>query len=204
MPQAKTRDCLLIESGLPAISTLPMLQSIISSSDFPSPKLPTTSNTFTDNQINFKSSKWSRQVRHTSLCIFQGPSPHILELGVNSGVLSMFCDIRKQQSATWMATKAQLAKHLLWPVRQVASALATVVFGSMLTRASSIVVATVRGDSKITGTVTFEQATESSPTTITWDITGNDANAERGMHIHQFGDNTNGCTSAGPHCKHTR
>ncbi|MCJ1409880.1 Superoxide dismutase [Cu-Zn] [Ptychographa xylographoides] len=60
-------------------------------------------------------------------------------------------------------------------------------------------VAVVRGDSKVTGTVTFEQSSESSPTTITYDISGNDASAERGMHVHQFGDNTNGCTSAGPH-----
>jgi len=60
-------------------------------------------------------------------------------------------------------------------------------------------VAVLRGDSKITGTVTFEQSSESSATTITWDITGHDPTAERGMHIHQFGDNTNGCTSAGPH-----
>ena len=62
------------------------------------------------------------------------------------------------------------------------------------------VVAVVRGDSKVSGTVTFEQSSESSPTTITYDIAGNDASAERGMHVHQFGDNTNGCTSAGPHC----
>ncbi|KAF3914845.1 hypothetical protein ABW20_dc0104399 [Dactylellina cionopaga] len=60
-------------------------------------------------------------------------------------------------------------------------------------------VAVVRGDSNVTGTVTFEQSSESSPTTITWEISGNDPNAERGMHIHTFGDNTNGCTSAGPH-----
>ncbi|KAJ5653280.1 RNA-induced silencing complexnuclease component Tudor-SN [Penicillium lividum] len=60
-------------------------------------------------------------------------------------------------------------------------------------------VAVIRGDSKIAGTVTFEQTAESAPTTITWNITGHDANAERGFHIHQFGDNTNGCTSAGPH-----
>jgi Cu/Zn superoxide dismutase len=61
-------------------------------------------------------------------------------------------------------------------------------------------VAVLRGDSKVSGIVTFEQSSESSPTTITYDITGNDPNAERGMHVHQFGDNTNGCTSAGPHC----
>ncbi|KAJ5227615.1 Superoxide dismutase, partial [Penicillium citrinum] len=57
----------------------------------------------------------------------------------------------------------------------------------------------VRGDSKITGVVNFEQIDEKSPTTISWHLTGNDANAERGFHIHEFGDNTNGCTSAGPH-----
>lgn len=62
-------------------------------------------------------------------------------------------------------------------------------------------VAQLRGDSKVTGSVTFEQADENSNTTISWNITGSDTNAERGMHVHQFGDNTNGCTSAGPHCE---
>ncbi|KAI9761530.1 MAG: Superoxide dismutase [Cu-Zn] [Candelina submexicana] len=60
-------------------------------------------------------------------------------------------------------------------------------------------VAVLRGDSDVKGTVTFEQESESSPTKVSWNVTGNDSNAERGMHIHQFGDNTNGCTSAGPH-----
>ncbi|KAI0540360.1 superoxide dismutase [Xylaria digitata] len=60
-------------------------------------------------------------------------------------------------------------------------------------------VAVLRGDSKVSGTVTFEQASESEPTTISWDLTGHDPNAKRGFHIHTFGDNTNGCTSAGPH-----
>jgi len=60
-------------------------------------------------------------------------------------------------------------------------------------------VAVLRGDSDVTGTITFVQDSQDSPTTISWEIKGNDANAKRGMHIHQFGDNTNGCTSAGPH-----
>ncbi|KAL8996795.1 MAG: hypothetical protein Q9169_003764 [Polycauliona sp. 2 TL-2023] len=60
-------------------------------------------------------------------------------------------------------------------------------------------VAVLRGDSNVKGTVTFEQASEQSPTTISYDIQGNDPSAKRGIHVHQFGDNTNGCTSAGPH-----
>lgn len=60
-------------------------------------------------------------------------------------------------------------------------------------------VAVLRGDAKVSGVVHFEQEKESDPTKISWEITGNDPNALRGFHIHQFGDNTNGCTSAGPH-----
>lgn len=60
-------------------------------------------------------------------------------------------------------------------------------------------VAVLRGDAKVSGVVHFEQDKESEPTKISWEITGNDPNALRGFHIHQFGDNTNGCTSAGPH-----
>lgn len=62
-------------------------------------------------------------------------------------------------------------------------------------------VAVLRGDSNIKGNVTFEQGSEGAPTTVSWDITGHDASAKRGMHVHAYGDNTNGCTSAGPHCK---
>jgi superoxide dismutase, Cu-Zn family len=62
-------------------------------------------------------------------------------------------------------------------------------------------VCVVRGDSTVKGTITFEQDAEDAPTNVSWDITGMDADALRGMHIHTFGDNTNGCTSAGPHCK---
>ncbi|KAF2721154.1 copper/zinc binding superoxide dismutase [Polychaeton citri CBS 116435] len=60
-------------------------------------------------------------------------------------------------------------------------------------------VAVIRGDSNIKGTVQFEQGSESDATTVTWNISGNDADAQRGMHVHAYGDNTNGCTSAGPH-----
>jgi len=60
-------------------------------------------------------------------------------------------------------------------------------------------VAVLRGDSKVTGTVTFEQTSEASPTTIKYDIRGSDPSAKRGMHVHEFGDNTNGCMSAGSH-----
>ncbi|ODQ67959.1 copper/zinc binding superoxide dismutase [Nadsonia fulvescens var. elongata DSM 6958] len=60
-------------------------------------------------------------------------------------------------------------------------------------------VAVLRGDAGVTGVVNFEQVSENEPTTITYEITGNTANAQRGFHVHEFGDNTNGCVSAGPH-----
>ena len=47
--------------------------------------------------------------------------------------------------------------------------------------------------------MTFEQTSENAPTTITYKITGNDPSAKRGFHVHEFGDNTNGCISAGSH-----
>lgn len=60
-------------------------------------------------------------------------------------------------------------------------------------------VAVIRGEGAISGTVTFEQTSENEPTKISWEISGNTPDALRGFHIHEFGDNTNGCTSAGPH-----
>ncbi|KAF7721961.1 hypothetical protein EC973_003899 [Apophysomyces ossiformis] len=59
-------------------------------------------------------------------------------------------------------------------------------------------VAFIRGDSKVTGTVTFVQESENAPTTIEATITGLTP-GKHGFHVHEFGDNTNGCTSAGAH-----
>ena len=57
---------------------------------------------------------------------------------------------------------------------------------------------------KVNGVVNFLQ--EGDNVKVTGQITGL-APGEHGFHIHQFGDNTDGCTSAGPHynpdsCEH--
>ncbi|KAK4686573.1 superoxide dismutase, Cu-Zn family, partial [Tremellales sp. Uapishka_1] len=60
-------------------------------------------------------------------------------------------------------------------------------------------IAVLKGDSKVSGVITFTQEQEGGPVTVSGDIKNLDANAERGFHIHQFGDNSQGCVSAGPH-----
>ncbi|KAK0188081.1 superoxide dismutase [Armillaria mellea] len=55
------------------------------------------------------------------------------------------------------------------------------------------------GDSKVIGKVTFEQASVDAPVTVSGNLEGLDPSASRGFHIHQSGDLSGGCVSAGPH-----
>uniref|UniRef100_A0A3P9PA62 Superoxide dismutase [Cu-Zn] n=1 Tax=Poecilia reticulata TaxID=8081 RepID=A0A3P9PA62_POERE len=57
-------------------------------------------------------------------------------------------------------------------------------------------VCVLKGAGETTGTVHFEQ--ESAPVKVTGEI-GGLTPGEHGFHVHAFGDNTNGCISAGPH-----
>ncbi|KAL6934974.1 Superoxide dismutase [Cu-Zn] [Hanseniaspora guilliermondii] len=60
-------------------------------------------------------------------------------------------------------------------------------------------VAVLRGDVGVSGIVKFEQSSPNDAVKVFYEITGNSPNALKGFHIHQFGDNSNGCISAGPH-----
>jgi len=62
----------------------------------------------------------------------------------------------------------------------------------------AVCVLTPDADKGVSGTLFFNQPSVGSPVTISGEIAGL-AKGLHGFHIHQFGDNTNGCTSAGPH-----
>ncbi|EGT42051.1 hypothetical protein CAEBREN_16977 [Caenorhabditis brenneri] len=62
---------------------------------------------------------------------------------------------------------------------------------------SNCAVAVLRGDD-VCGTVWIKQSSEDKPAEITGEIKGLTP-GRHGFHIHQYGDSTNGCTSAGPH-----
>ncbi|KAM9788473.1 superoxide dismutase [Cu-Zn] [Neosynchiropus ocellatus] len=59
-------------------------------------------------------------------------------------------------------------------------------------------VCVLRGAGETVGTVHFSQEGESDPVTLKGEIRGLEPGAH-GFHVHAFGDNTNGCVSAGPH-----
>jgi Cu/Zn superoxide dismutase len=52
-------------------------------------------------------------------------------------------------------------------------------------------VAVIRGDSSVTGTITFTQDSESAATHIEANVAGLTP-GKHGFHVHEFGDNTNG------------
>uniref|UniRef100_A0A141J8S5 Superoxide dismutase [Cu-Zn] n=1 Tax=Misgurnus anguillicaudatus TaxID=75329 RepID=A0A141J8S5_MISAN len=60
-------------------------------------------------------------------------------------------------------------------------------------------VCVLKGDGEVKGVVHFNQEDgDNAPVTVSGEISGLTP-GEHGFHVHAFGDNTNGCVSAGPH-----
>lgn len=59
-------------------------------------------------------------------------------------------------------------------------------------------IATFISSTGITGIIQFEQSIKGGPTTIFGHLKGLSV-GKHGIHIHQYGDLSNGCESAGPH-----
>jgi len=60
-------------------------------------------------------------------------------------------------------------------------------------------VVVLKGDSVVSGTVTFEQSSVTGAVSVSGKIEGLNPSTQRGFHIHQLGDLSDGCTSTGSH-----
>ncbi|KAJ7459913.1 superoxide dismutase [Mycena latifolia] len=114
---------------------------------------------------------------------------------VNAGKLS-------QVPTTEMEYPKKQSSNRGWWVAGAAASLTLFLFWSSFLRTQPALVTkavvVLKGDSRATGTVTFEQL-KNGVTTVTGELHNLDPLASRGFHIHQFGDLTGGCVSAGPH-----
>jgi len=67
------------------------------------------------------------------------------------------------------------------------------------TNATTVAVVVLTGTFGVNGTVIFSQQSPHSPVIVTGNISGLAPNALRGFHVHQYGNITGGCNSAGSH-----
>ncbi|KAK0201913.1 superoxide dismutase [Desarmillaria ectypa] len=81
----------------------------------------------------------------------------------------------------------------------LAAAVVFLLWNAFTPSAPAAATAFLKADSKVTGKVTFEQASPGAPVLVTGNLEGLDPSASRGIHIHQFGDLSEGCISAGSH-----
>lgn len=63
---------------------------------------------------------------------------------------------------------------------------------------ASKAICVLTGDKGVSGVVKFSQASADAPVEITGEIKGLTP-GKHGFHVHEFGDSTQGCISAGPH-----